>query len=1501
VALLLACACAVASVHAATRDYYFRRIASDRGLAQNSVTALAQDPQGFIWVGTQGGLHRYDGQRYRLFRHDPNDPASLPDSFVTALAVEGRDTLWIGTYSEYLARLDLATGAIRRFPAPGGMTGQSRRVMALLPAQGKLWVGTASGLERLDPTTGRVERVLTLDPRQSLVLPLQALVADRGGAVWYATAEGLHRIGPRGGIERIGAAMPLRSLLLDRNGRLWAGGADGLWRLRDDGRDLVQVRPRGGDDDGDVVALAEGPGQALWYSVYGGGLRRLDTATGQVQAIREAVGVDGSLPENTITTLLLDQGGGLWTGGQFRGPAVTDPRGTRFRYVYELVPPEARSPVSGDSIRGMFEDAAGDRWLGTDSGALLRARGNDTRFELVPGFDALFDGFAGAPSRPRAMAFAQGQGDVLWVATTGGLVRLDPHTGACTLVDLPAPYGRPALRSLARAGDGSLWLGSQDRGLLHYQPRDGSVDAYTIGGALPSPVHAVGIDNRGRVWAGTSDGLALVEPASGRVRVFRHQADQPASLAGNLVRAVLQDSAGDIWVATHSGLSRVRETASGIAFDHPLVAALQGAPVPVVFSIAESPGGTLWLGTDVGLLRFDLARRRVHAYGLGDGLQDLEFNGGAALRLRDGRLLFGGVRGFNIFDPRLISDSAAMPPLRLLGARFDAQAPSDRDNVWQARKLEVPADAAILRLRVGALDFVEGERIRYRYRMDGFDPGWVDNGNRGDITYTRLPPGSYTFHAQSSNRDGVWNPVELRLPVHVAAPLWRHPLAIAAYVLGALMLLAVPVLLLLQRRRREREYFKAIGDREERLKLALWASGEMFWEYDLARHELHSMRTSEGAQELPEIGIQSALEQGHEIHPDDLPLVQERLRQHLRGQTPVFLSEHRIRNPRGGWTWVRARGRVVERGDTGLATRIAGTARDISGSRNAERERRIASEVLRSMSEAVAVFDRDFRFVSVNPAFSRISGYGDAEVLGRSGSLLDSAQHDPDFYRQVRAELERNGRWSGEMWQQRKDGEEFLCWIESSIVLDAGGQRSHYVAVFTDITDKKRAEQELRYLANYDTLTSLPNRALLSERLSRAIVRARRQESRIGVLFLDLDRFKDINDSLGHAAGDRILRATAARLQQTVGPQHTVARLGGDEFTVVLENLDTADEAEKIAREIITSFEAPLDIDEHQDVAITPSIGISIYPDNAQVPTDLLKHADTAMYQAKAAGRRIFMRYTESMEVAIRRRATISAALRKVLDRNELRLVFQPKLSLPQARNTGVEALLRWTSPEYGEIPPTQFIPLAEESGLILEIGEWALREACRTLQRWRAHGLDRLSMAVNVSALQLLRGDLPLVVARVLEETGVPAEYLELELTESVVMSNASQTAATLQAFRELGVQLAVDDFGTGYSSLAYLKRLPITTLKIDKEFIGDLTRDADDEAITSTVITMAHSLGLNVVAEGVEEEAQVMFLRAHRCDEIQGYWLSPPLDAHRCLGLIRTWAPDVNAAVLP
>ncbi|MDR7192240.1 putative bifunctional diguanylate cyclase/phosphodiesterase [Luteimonas terrae] len=729
------------------------------------------------------------------------------------------------------------------------------------------------------------------------------------------------------------------------------------------------------------------------------------------------------------------------------------------------------------------------------------------------------------------------------------------------------------------------------------------------------------------------------------------------------------------------------------------------------------------------------------------------------------------------------------------------------------------------------------------------------------------------------------------------------------HVPGAAVLIALLVLLvvlLIRRRSSERAYVAEINDHSDRLKLALWASGERYWDYDIGSGQLR--RLVDDAPQGNGRMLEDSMPVDALLHPDDLDLAREALGHYLDGESGRYQVQLRVTDGAGGWIWVRVRGRAVERDEAGDVRRIAGTALNVSATREAERERQIAATVLRSMGEAVAVLDADFRYVSVNPAFLRMTGYPEAEVLGRGAALLDSEQNDSAFYRRIRAQARREGHWSGELWQRRKDGEELLAALELRTVRDADDGSVLHVCVLNDITQQKRTEQELRYLANFDTLTGLPNRSLLSERLSRAIVRAHREDSRLAVLFLDLDRFKDVNDSLGHAAGDRILRAAAVRLQQTVGAQHTVARLGGDEFTVVLEGLDRPDDAEYMAREIINAFGAPLSLDDRREVSISPSIGISLYPDHAQVPTELLKQADTAMYQAKAAGRCTFMRYNDDMDLAVRQRATISGALRKVLDRGELRLVFQPRLSLSPPRITGVEALLRWSSPEHGDIPPAEFIPIAEESGLILEIGEWVLREACLVLQRWRQHGMDTLNVSVNVSVLQLLRGDFVGVVARVLDDVGIPPHLLELELTESVLMANAEQTAERLQAFRTLGVSLAIDDFGTGYSSLAYLKRLPITTIKIDKAFVDGLPHDAEDAAITPTIVAMAHSLGLRVVAEGVETEGQMRFLAERGCDEIQGFWVSPPLDALQCLAFMRNWrpgelltAPHVPLAVLP
>jgi len=1480
---------------AVERDYYFARVSSDNSLAQNTVTALVQDDDGFMWIGTQGGLHRYDGQHFGIYREDPRDPGSLADSFVTALATDHAHGLWIGSYSHSVARLDLRDGRIRRY-LPGSSDGHERPVLALLADATHAWIGTSGGLELLDPRSGRRQQLLALPPDQPAARS-QGLLREQDGTLWYATTAGLYRLDVGGSVARVAPATPLSRLLRDRSGRLWAAGKAGLFLLQDHGQpSLLRVWPKSPESGqgSSIVALAQAPDGKLWFSVAGDGLRRFDPASGQTQSLHQDDAIPGMLPEDGINALLVGHAGLLWVGGQLHGLAVADPGGARFAYLSNNGSDDAAPPPSDKSIRAIWQADDGALWLGTDGGRLLRhvhGQGVEDRSALLP--------MTADPATRRVMAFADPGDGRPWLATASGLFRLDPQVPALQAVAIPG-VPAPNLRSIAVAADGTLWLGSNDRGVIGYRPSDGRVTLLPYRNGDPSglanpQVHTLLVDRGGSLWIGTSHGLDLFEPVSGRLRHFHDRDNDDTGLAGDLVRALWQSPDGSVWVGSHGGLNRIQRDAAGtLHFSQPLLAAMKGQVLPVVYSLAGDADGGLWLGTDRGLMRYLPGNGQLHGFSLVDGLQSDEFNGGAAAVLRDGRLAFGGINGINVFDPAQVHPSRYQPPLRLLDVRVGRQE-RERTPAWALDGLTIPQASGLLRLRVGALDYLGHDTIRYRYRIDGIDRDWIDNGTRSDITYTLLPAGRYVLRVQSTNHDGVWNPQELRLPLNVTPPLWRHPLALLAYTLAALALLAWVLLAWRRRRRLERGYFAQIRDREERLKLALWASGEQFWDYDLARGELQSMRALDDVRSASDISVHTEIETDQRIHRDDLPQVRDRLRQHLRGTSPLFLSEHRIPDGKGGWIWMRARGRVVERDPNGRALRLAGTMRNVTHSRHAERERRIASEVLRSMNEAVSVLDRNFDFISINPAFARMTGYGDVEIIGRNASLLDSHQHDIGFYADVRAQLRRNGRWSGEMWQQRKDGEEFLCAYECSAVLDNNGQHALYVVVLSDITDQKRAEQELRYLANYDTLTNLPNRTLLAERLSRAIVRARRQDEYIAVLFLDLDRFKDINDSLGHAAGDRILRATATRLQDTVGSQHTVARLGGDEFTVVLEHLESPEQADKVAREILTAFEAPLLLDDRQEVAISPSIGISVYPLHAQVPTELLKQADTAMYQAKAAGRRTYMRYTETMDVVIRQRATISGALRKVLDRGELRLVYQPRLALAHGRIVGAEALLRWHSEEYGDIPPTQFIPLAEESGLILEIGEWVLREACLALQRWQQHGLQGLVMSVNVSALQLLRGELPSVVERVLAEAGLPPQSLELELTESVIMGNAQHVADKLQAFRDLGVSLAIDDFGTGYSSLAYLKRLPITTLKIDKEFVDDLSQGSDDAAITTTVIAMARSLGLNVVAEGVETAAQMAFLREQQCDEIQGFWLSPPLDAHRCLAFIRAWNPEV------
>ncbi len=439
-----------------------------------------------------------------------------------------------------------------------------------------------------------------------------------------------------------------------------------------------------------------------------------------------------------------------------------------------------------------------------------------------------------------------------------------------------------------------------------------------------------------------------------------------------------------------------------------------------------------------------------------------------------------------------------------------------------------------------------------------------------------------------------------------------------------------------------------------------------------------------------------------------------------------------------------------------------------------------------------------------------------------------------------------------------------------------------------DLEERKRTERNMRHMAHHDALTDLPNRTLFRDRLTHAMAQADRYQQKLAVLFLDLDRFKAINDTLGHNVGDQLLRIAADRLQSCVRDCDTVARLGGDEFTVIVEDVGDRETAAIVAQKIIDTFSQPFNLHGHE-VFVTTSVGITLYPDDDEHIDALLRNADAAMYRAKECGRNNYQFYVPEMNVRARERLMLENALRRALVREEFTLYYQPRVDLHSGRVIGAEALLRWRHPELGLVPPAEFVPILEETGMIIPVGEWVLREACRQNRAWQDKGLSPVRMAVNLSVRQFVQKDLAGLVGLVLTETGLAAPYLELEITEELLLEHSAANSETLDRLRDLGVHISIDDFGTGYSSLSYLKRLPIHTLKIDKSFVRDITLDADGAAIVSAIIAMACNLRLNVLAEGVETDAQLAFLRAQGCNEIQGYSFSHPLPADEFERLLR------------
>ena len=593
--------------------------------------------------------------------------------------------------------------------------------------------------------------------------------------------------------------------------------------------------------------------------------------------------------------------------------------------------------------------------------------------------------------------------------------------------------------------------------------------------------------------------------------------------------------------------------------------------------------------------------------------------------------------------------------------------------------------------------------------------------------------------------------------------------------------------------------------------------------------------------------------------------IAEQMRRHRVPHGPAF---HRHGN--GRWSQISE----YRTRDGGTVVVVA----DVTALKLTETTLRKLSMVVEQSPASVVITDLDGNIEYVNPKFINITGYSAREVIGQNPRLLRSGHTSHEQYQQMWQSIRAGKEWRGEFHNRRKDGTTYWESALISPIKAADGSITHFLAVKEDITVRKEYEEKLLRQANYDHLTGLPNRLLALDRLTQALVRGRRDATMVALLFIDLDRFKEVNDTLGHAVGDQLLRETAERIRGCLRDEDTIARFGGDEFIVILTGLKTPMQSEVVIGKIAASFAAPYRLEGHE-IYSSASIGVTVSPMDGHDPHILMRNADSAMYQAKADGRATYRFFTQQLNDRARARVSMDSRLRRALERGELYLCYQALVDVATGATIGCEALARWRNPDLGDVPPAGFIPLAEETGLIVPIGAWVLETACRQMRDWLDAGLAISYVSVNVSSRQFRTGDLAVMVAEVLARTGLSAEQLRLEITESLLIEDVPRTAAILRELVDMGVGLAIDDFGTGYSSLGYLRRFPLRALKIDRSFIRDVTSNADAAALTEAIVAMAHRLKLKVIAEGVETAEQLEFLRGCACDLVQGFHLGRPV----------------------
>jgi len=1450
----------------------FKHLLSADGLSQNSVFDITQDHDGFIWIATEDGLNRYDGKKFVHYRKNLENPNSIANNLIRKVFVDKDGVLWVGTengLSKYNVEFDNFENFYHQ--EEDDETLIDNIIWDIYQDNSKdqnIWVSTSLGIHKFNKTSNHFNQI-KIHGLDSELKEIKTIYQDLRGNFWFGSydngiiivnddlnyVESLQKEN-----NKWGTANSLIDIKYIK-GNYWLATDSGVYVL-DKNYKLINhyntAHPTNKIISNKVRSIALTDESTVWIATENG-LNIVNLITNTIETVQNN-SYNNSLSSNKLITIFLDNSSNIWIGTLGKGINFSISGSQYFKHYL------ANSGIaidlfttSSDQKLWMYSEQLGLAPINSELASLTKEL---LKEEYI--YHAVPD-----------------ENNNIWLSTLSEKLYIY-NISKKSIVELKN-WQKESLYNnnyQFQINDNLIWFIDTNGVLVNYNIK--SREFFRVQLKKNEKLKGIHIDDNQVLWSFSTDNQLINIDLSKNINI-------PGSLIYNKLSTFKNVPSFDInniitsnswvWLSSEQGILLYDKTNKSTTY----LNENNGLSNNFTYAITLDNEQDAWLSTNGAINLIDPETKKIKKFGLDFHISDHDFVEFSSIKTLDNNIYFGGNDGYLNLSPSKIKsiEQTLNPPvfteLRIANKRIKIELkslPKQADNAFflkknlnQLQQLTLQHEQSAFSIEFISPNSKLPSQVAYRYRLQEQDDEWKEAGKDNyRATYTNLSAGDYIFEVEAYDLLGSVSSKKSSLNVHILPPWWLSNTAIIIYALLCLLVITY----VFQQMRHKRLSHLQIQQSEERLKLSLWGSGDEMWDWNIITGKIYRSNIW-GILEFPQDGKRNVGSDKTNINEHDIARVRDALNDHFDNDTEHFEATYRVKNKDDKWIWVLDRGKIVERDEKGNPTRMTGTLKDISRIKKTDERLKLFAKCIENISDAVVIYDRTFTIVDVNKSFQRITRKLKKDMIGQT---LNFSQYPKSFTKDVKKHLITKGSWHGEVENKRDNGEEFLTYLNIDVILDENKSISHFVGVFSDITKRKETEAELRKLANSDTLTGLPNRSYFQANQTLLVNR----KTPHALLVFDLDNFKKINDSMGHEVGDVLLCKVAKRMQAVGRKQDTVYRLGGDEFSIIIENTNDIHTITSIAKEVLNTIAQPLKL-KNQEVVLFSSLGIVLYPEDGASSQELLKNADTAMYHAKNNGGNKYQFFSDSMNKAAVKRLQVESLIRHGLKEDSFSVFYQPKIEISTGKVAGMEALVRFETPKKGIISPVTFIPVSEETGQIIDIGEVVLRKSCFATKKWVDAGLFSGRVAVNLSAVQFTQPNLVGMIAEILKESRLPAKYLELEITEGTVMDSPQKAIDIMLQIRAMGIHLSLDDFGTGYSSLAYLKKFPLNTLKIDKAFVDDIEESEQGRNMVATIVTIAHNLGMQVVAEGVETNHQLSFLSGLRCEQLQGYLYSKPL----------------------